>query len=115
MAFISLNEYIDSERGNKYSGASLKRKQTMSVANIALSQKFKVPDGLYDVHFQWIKPSMRQDNDNVAFAKKFILDGLVVAKSITGDGPKVINNFRDTFVLDRKLKRVECVITLIKK
>lgn len=49
------------------------------------------------VEFHWYEPNMKRDQDNVAFAKKFILDGLQIAGVITNDNYKWVKGFSDTF------------------
>lgn len=110
MPFVSLNEYIDAERANRQAGAKIKKQQTFSVQCNTLSQKFKLEKGLYDVKFTWHKPDNRKDHDNIAFAKKFILDGIVAAKGLPSDGPKYINNFSDSFICDKVKKYVWCEV-----
>lgn len=100
MRFVTLNEYIEAERSNKYSGAKIKKEQTNNVCLLARN-KLKLNTGLYDVNFTWIKPDNKIDHDNIAFAKKFILDGFVKAGAIENDNCKYIRNFTDTFILNR--------------
>lgn len=60
--------------------------------------------------FTWYKPNNRQDHDNIGFAKKYILDGLIVAGSIKGDSPKYIGNFVDNFEIDKTRAYISCVV-----
>lgn len=106
--FYTLNETIKADRSNRYAGGGLKKSQTNAVFMAAKVLRFKLPIGCYNVHFQWTKPNMKMDHDNIAHIKKVILDGLVKAKSIENDSPKYINNFKDTFVLDRGQKHISC-------
>lgn len=110
-SFITLNEYINLERSNRQLAAKSKKTHTLKVSYLAMSFNFKLDHSkIYDVHFEWFKPSNRQDHDNIAFAKKFILDGLVVSKSIKTDSPKQIRNFIDTFTLDKTRYYVSCIV-----
>lgn len=85
-----LNKYIQAERGNRYAGASLKKKNTELVRVQALDKgKMKEP---VMVTFNW-KYSSRHDFDNIAFAKKFVLDGLVKAGVISDDTQAVVQGF----------------------
>ena len=100
--FVSLNEYIDAEREDKYKASNIKKKQTRNVCLIARSKKFVLPSNtVFDVHFTWFKPNNRKDHDNICFAKKFILDGVVEAQSIKNDNPKFIGDFSDKFRVDK--------------
>lgn len=92
-------------------GAKSKRAYTRLCA---LSVKAAINQGLeikedempIDLHFKWYVPSKRKDKDNIAFAKKFILDGMLQAGLIENDGWKQIGNFTDTFVVDKEKPRV---------
>lgn len=110
----TLNEYINAERRNKYIAHKIKRDNTDRVHNIARVKKFNVPYGLYDVNFYWKKPNNKIDHDNIAFCKKFVLDGLQESGAIQYDGPKVINNFTDTFELCKEIKFVWCIVEFVK-
>ena len=112
MPFVTLNEYINAERKNRYIAANIKKKQTEAVA--LLTKKNKLEEGRYDIHFTWLKPNNRQDHDNISFAKKFILDGLSKSGVIKNDTPRYVANFTDTFMVDKSKDYVRCVIRLEK-
>ena len=76
--FPTLNEYIDCERGSTIAAAAMKKKCTEQVKEQCLSQQIESVKGKVDLLFEW-HSSTRHDPDNVAFAKKFILDGLQAA------------------------------------
>ena len=113
MPFPTLNEYIDLERANKYAAADMKKRKTNSVAFLALEQKFKLEKKKYDVYFTWYKPNNKKDHDNITFAKKFVLDGLVLAKILPSDGSRYVNNFRDTIILDKTRDYISCKVEFI--
>jgi hypothetical protein len=92
-SFVSLNEYINAERANRYMAAKIKKTETEVAANAFMGLKpILVP---CEVIFTWTLKDKRKDLDNVAFAKKFILDGAVQAKYIAGDGLKYIIGLQD--------------------
>jgi len=105
-----LNEYIRQERGNKYVAAKTKLRETDYVALIANNHKVEPVIGRVKVHFTWFCKNMMKDPDNIAFAKKYILDGLVVAGILQGDGWKHIGGFSDGFEVDKENPRVEIEI-----
>lgn len=110
-SFITLNEYIKAERSHKYVAAAIKLKQTSKVHYLARSLKFTLPENKkFDVEFNWYKPNNKTDHDNIAFAKKFILDGLVISNILKSDGAKYINNFTDNFILDKSRLYISCVV-----
>lgn len=58
-------------------------------------------------YITWIEENRRRDMDNVAFAKKFILDGLVRAGVIRDDTPRYIAGLSDRFAYDKQNPRIE--------
>jgi len=109
--FVSLNEYINYERTQKYIAASIKKRETERVYYEALSQKKGQMDKKVFIIFEWFVRDGKKDKDNIAFAKKFILDGLVLAKVLKNDGFDDIEGFLDYFSIDPENERVE--VTLI--
>ena len=113
-SFPTLNEYIDAERTNKYKAAKMKSVYTNKVIYLSSLCKEKLDKTKkYDVIFKWYKPNNRIDHDNIAFAKKFILDGLQKSKIINGDSPKYINNFIDIFEIDKNRSYISCIVQFI--
>ena len=66
-----------------------------------------------DLHFKWYVPNRKKDKDNIAFGKKFILDGMLQAGLIENDGWKQIGNFKDSFVVDKENPRVVVEIEVV--
>ena len=93
--FPSLNDYVAAERANRRFGASMKRKETKRVADEAMELPHLTNPVV--VSFRWIEPNMRRDVDNIAFAHKFILDGLVMAGVLEGDSRKYVIGLQDEF------------------
>jgi len=62
------------------------------------------------VTFAWHEPNRRRDADNVAFAKKFILDALVGLGVLPDDSRKYVTGFADEFHVDRQRPRI--VVTI---
>ena len=104
--FPGLNDYIDAERANRFAASKMKRRETSRVRAAALDQRMPHFDRPVKVRFLWVEESRRRDLDNVAFAKKFVLDGLVEAGVIDGDGQRFVKGFRDDFECDPKRPRV---------
>lgn len=103
----SLNEYINAERTNKYAGATIKRNSTMMVLAYARKSKLEAIMTPVVLLFKWYMKDRRKDIDNVAFAKKFILDGLVKAGILYDDNQKWVKGFQDKFYIDKKKPRIE--------
>ena len=64
--------------------------------------------GRVHITFTWYCKDRRTDPDNVAAGKKFVLDGLVEAGVLKGDGWKYIAGFEDKFDIGEP--RVELVM-----
>ena len=109
-----LNDYISAERGNKYAGASMKKR----VQSMIVSQVGRLPFQEFDcpvfISYTWYEPNRRRDLDNVAFAKKFIQDALVEAGVLQGDGWKHVVGFEDRFSVDKDNPRIEIQITEVR-
>lgn len=91
----SLNEYTSACRSNAFKGSKMK-KETEDSISLFLR---RVPEfeGPVFIGFHWIEKDNRRDLDNIAFAKKFILDALVKKGKLKDDGRKYVKGFRDTF------------------
>ena len=83
--FITLNEYIQAERGNKYAAAGIKKSSTAAAlyACIGILPIEKYP---VEIQFTWYRRNKRTDPDNISFAQKFVLDGIVEAGVLSDDG-----------------------------
>ena len=95
--FPTLNEYIDCERGSTIAAAAMKKKCTEQVKEQCISQQIQPVNGKVDLLFEW-HSSTRHDPDNVAFAKKFILDGLQLAGVLENDNRKFIGTMADEII-----------------
>ncbi len=94
--FPSLNEVIDIARSDRYRSNDLKSTYTGIVVWECRAQRIK-PVKCADFTFIWTEQNKRRNKDNIASAKKFILDGLQAAGVIENDGWKQINTLRDEF------------------
>lgn len=53
------------------------------------------------MRFYWHERTKKRDADNIAFAKKFILDALVKMRVLEDDSRKYVKGFYDTIVDDK--------------
>lgn len=115
-ALPGLNEYISAERNNKYKAAKMKRQAEHTIILLIKQQLrgLKIQRPVLMNYF-WIEKNARRDKDNIAFAKKFIQDGLVKAGVIENDGWERVEGFTDEFSIDKKNPRVEVVIREIER
>lgn len=109
-SFITLNEYIDAERKNKFMAANMKKFHTEKVQLLAMEQKFKLPEKKHNIKITWYKPNSRSDHDNISFAIKFVLDGLILAKAMKSDSPKYIGNIYHEFEVDKTRNYISCAV-----
>lgn len=104
--FPSLNDYVDAERRNRFAAAKMKRRETERARAAAAASGIPAFTGRVTVRFLWVEPNRRRDLDNVAFAKKFVLDGMVAAGVIEGDGQSHVVGLADLFEIDPVRPRV---------
>ena len=98
--FTTLNEYINKERIPKMGSIianNIKQKETNLVMREALTYGYKAEEKKYDIEFHWFMKNLRKDPDNISFAQKFILDGLVKANVLKSDTCKYINSLSHYF------------------
>ena len=95
MRLPSLNEYVNACRANRYEASKMKKTTERDISLfIGRLPKFTKP---VIVHFIWIEKDMRRDADNIAFAKKFILDALVKNRKLIDDSRRYVKGFTDNF------------------
>lgn len=94
-----LNEYTKKNRSDVHAGAAMKRRETERAAHAARAAHVPRFERPVRVTFHWFEPGRgrKRDLDNVAFAKKFVLDGLVMAGVLADDGPGYVVGFADVF------------------
>lgn len=108
----SLNELIGAINHNRFAGNKMKQDVTTLCEMAFRTQCPSVFEKAY-IHFHWIEANKKRDKDNIASAKKFILDGMQKAGVIANDNWKFIEGFSDKFSVDKENPRVEITITEI--
>lgn len=107
---MTLNQYTNANRGNKFGGAKKKKEATQICAihtKKAINEGFKLEQFPVDFEFNWYAKDRRSDPDNIAFMQKFVLDGMQKAGAIPGDGWEEVKSLRHNFFIDKKNPRVE--------
>lgn len=98
----SLNDYVRACRSNKFEGAKMKQSYesviSFYVRNLPVFEK------PIKIHFKWIEGNKKRDLDNIAFAKKFILDALVKAGKLKDDNRRYVQGFTDSFDYGKETK-----------
>lgn len=107
--FTDLNQYLKAMSNNRFGGGKIKKMETERAYYDCRNQLIStIPKSEYPIHivFNWYCRDKRKDIDNVAFAKKFILDGMVMAGILENDSRKFLTGFSDEFFIDSKNPRV---------
>lgn len=110
----SLNEVIALNRTNRFMGAKFKKEIEEAIGwsiRSALTRKtLHKPKKAVVVRFTWTEPNRRRDCDNIASAKKFILDALVKMRVLKNDTQKYVVGFYDIFEIGKDYSvRVELI------
>ena len=106
-----LNQYIKALNNHRFVGSKIKKEETERVYWECKEQKIKpVTKFPVKIHYRWYSPNARKDIDNVAFSKKFINDGMVMAGILPDDSRKYVSGFSDDFFIDKENPRVEVII-----
>jgi hypothetical protein len=84
--------------GTKAHYARVKRDMTALVRNLAVRGRLR-PVARAALSFRWQEAARRRDPDNVVAGRKFIMDGLVAAGVLPGDGWDHVAAFTDEWVV----------------
>lgn len=110
-SLAGLNEYIASERANRYKAAKLKRENEAIVTAAIWGQlkgvKIEKP---VTMEYRWIEKNRRRDLDNITFGRKIIQDALVNAGVLKDDGWKYVVGFSDRFEVDKNNPKIEVTL-----
>ena len=107
----NLNEYINSERSNRYKGAKIRKDNLLAIQLMAKSQiKETVQNYPVTIKITWYEPNNRRDVDNVIFAKKFISDALVKCGILKDDSRRYVKGYIDEVLTDPSNPRIEVEI-----
>ena len=98
----SLNDYVKECRRNKYKANNYKAQYEQEIGLYLMKMpKWNNP---IKINFTWVEGTKKRDLDNVAFAKKFILDAMVKFGKLKDDNRKCVTAFTDTFVYGETTK-----------
>jgi Holliday junction resolvase RusA-like endonuclease len=88
--------------------AKLKKDLTQTVVREVQVAKLRPMKNPVCVVFYWYESNLRRDIDNIsAFGTKVVLDGLVEAKILKGDGQLWVPRIQHYFSVDKNNPRVE--------
>lgn len=100
-----LNDMIAAahRRRGKWDGyGALKREWGNTIYLLAKSARLEHVESPVTVSFVWKERDRRRDIDNVAAASKFVLDALVKAGVIDGDGQQHVKSIEHFFGVDKQ-------------
>ena len=95
MKLPSLNDYVRVCRSNTFQAAKFKKDIERDIG--VYISRLPVFDKPIKINFLWIEKNKRRDLDNVAFAKKFILDAMVKLGKLKDDNRRFVTAFTDYF------------------
>ena len=102
----SLNDFIKANRSNAYKGNQFKQDVEMLICcyirNALTAKQLHPPAGPVIIDFEWHEKTKRRDADNIASAKKFILDALQKQGVLINDSRKYVKGFYDRIIDDDK-------------
>jgi len=100
-----LNEYVKSNRTNRYAGGKMKKDaESMICLYIPPWPTYEKP---VEIKFFFYEPSAKRDIDNIsAFAHKVILDSLVAKKVLRNDSQRYVKAISDQFYVDKENPRI---------
>lgn len=93
-----MNEIVEAAKGAGGTGArysKLKRELSDAVCWHAKAKRLTPVGKPQVISFEWREKYMTRDPDNIVSAKKFILDGLVLAKVLPDDGWRWVRGFKE--------------------
>jgi len=113
-----MNEMIAAAKGNGGRGigySKMKKAWTDTVWALAKSARLEPIAGRVMLHFEWIEKDKRRDPDNIAAGgRKLILDGLVKAGVLKGDGWRYVDTWTDSFKTTLGMYLPGCMVTFLK-
>jgi Holliday junction resolvase RusA-like endonuclease len=90
-----LNDIVREARTHWSRGARQKKEWTRACAYYAM--KLQRISSSCKIQFTWIEPDKRRDVDNIAAGAKFILDGMIEAGKLAGDGRQWVRQIVHVF------------------
>lgn len=107
--FDGLNDYTKACRTNKYGGNAMKKRNEKEIIE-ALQGAPPLIKYPVKLKITWYEKNRKRDIDNISFAVKFILDGLVKSGILENDGQKQVCGIEHVFEVDAETPRVDVQI-----
>jgi len=99
--FTTLNQHLAAANSNRHECARIKRDETYRVT-LAAREVPKIRNYPVDLHLTWYRVNRKSDPDNVAFAIKYILDGLQIADVMKQDTWECVRKITHEFRIDKQ-------------
>jgi hypothetical protein len=112
MHLPGMNEIVAAAKGRGGRGfayAKMKREIQENIVAFCNVAKLR-PVARARLAFLWVEKDRRRDKDNIAAAKKFCIDSLVVAGVLPADGWSAVVGFTDDFAVEKRRHGVEITI-----
>lgn len=106
-----MNEIVATCKKHRQAYNELKEQCGMAVLWAITRCRLKPMVGPVAIHFTWVEPNAKRDPDNFRSGSKFILDALVSAEVLPGDGQQHILKLSDDWFIDKLNPRVDVLIT----
>ena len=94
---MGFNAYNNLSRAAGPGANRVKQSMQQEIGYHILAAKLEPCTNKVDIDFIWYEASRRRDPDNIASAKKFVLDALVQYGILQNDKHDHVGNFTDTF------------------
>ena len=98
--FTTLNQHMAAANSNRHMCATIKRDETRRVT-LAAREVPEIKIYPVDLHLTWYRVNRKSDPDNIAFAIKYILDGLQIAGVMKQDTWECVRKITHEFRIDR--------------
>jgi hypothetical protein len=108
--FTTLNQHIDAANAHRAQAAKIKRDETARV-RFAAAEVPPIQDYPVDLHLVWYRENRKSDPDNIAFAIKYILDGLQDAGVMVQDTWNCVRSITHEFRIDKDAPGVAVTIS----
>ena len=110
--FTTLNQFIAQTNSNRHAGAEVKKAETNRVRFCAIENRIpEITEYPVDLHLTWYRKNQKSDPDNIAFAIKFVLDGLQTAGVLRQDTWACVKSITHEFRVDKQNPGVSIAIS----
>lgn len=106
-----LNEYTTANRSNAFAGAAMKKKAEKQIMAALQEAGLEPVTRPVTLNYTWVEQDNRRDQDNVAFAQKFVQDALVKAGILEDDSRRYVVGSTHRIITDKNDPHILVIIT----